>query len=110
LNIKEHLTAWAKPDCNRKGKRETGNDQIITTRNLPEEFSGTYEAKGVFNIVKNKFIPLDANKTKHITESEFQFGGLMKLMGIIMPGAFKKQSLKYMNDFKTFAEQKGIGN
>ena len=88
------------------GNREIEMIETITVRNLPEEFSGTYEAKGVFNIVKNKFIPISVNKTKHITESEFQFSGMMKLMGIIMPGAFKKQSMKFLNSFKNFAEQK----
>jgi hypothetical protein len=28
----------------------------------------------------------------------------MKLIGWLMPGAFKKQSQKYLNDFKDFAE------
>jgi hypothetical protein len=29
----------------------------------------------------------------------------MKLMAFIMPGEFKKQSQKYADDFKAFAEQ-----
>ncbi len=78
--------------------------ETITKRNLPEEFTGTYEAKGVFNIAKNSFIPIDENKTKYVTEQEFQFSGFMKLMGAVMPGAFKKQTLKYMKAFKEFAE------
>ena len=86
------------------GKREIDMIETITKRNLPEEFNGTYEAKGVFNIVKNSFIPIDANKTKYVSEQEFQFRGFMKLMGAVMPGAFKKQTLKYMNAFKEFAE------
>jgi carbon monoxide dehydrogenase subunit G len=86
------------------GKREIEMIETITKRNLPEEFTGTYEAKGVFNIAKNSFVPIDKNRTKYITEQEFQFKGVMKLMGAVMPGAFKKQTLKYMNAFKEFAE------
>jgi carbon monoxide dehydrogenase subunit G len=86
------------------GKREVDMIETITKRNLPKEFTGTYEAKGVFNIVKNSFIPTDENNTKYISEQEFQFKGFMKLMGAVMPGAFKKQTLKYMNAFKEFAE------
>ena len=56
------------------------------------------------NIVKNSFEPLSGNKTKYSTEQEFQFKGFMKLMGLLMPGAFKKQSMKYLQDFKAFAE------
>lgn len=86
------------------GKREIEMIETITVRNLPHEFSGTYEAKGVFNIVRNKFIALGNNKTKYITEQEFEFSGFMKLISWLMPGAFKKQSLKYQQDFKAFAE------
>ncbi len=78
--------------------------ETITVRNLPHEFSGTYEAKGVFNIVKNKFHALPGNRTRYVSEQEFQFKGFMKLIAFLMPGAFKKQSKKYLNDFKHFAE------
>lgn len=86
------------------GKREIEMIETISAKNLPEEFTGTYEAKGVFNIVRNSFEPLPGNKTKYTTEQEFQFKGFMKLMGLLMPGAFKKQSMKYLQDFKAFAE------
>jgi hypothetical protein len=86
------------------GKRDIEMIETITTRNLPEEFSGTYEAKGVFNFVNNKFAELSPNKTKWITENEFQFSGFMKIMGMLMPGAFKKESQKHLKQFKEFAE------
>lgn len=79
--------------------------ETITERNLPEEFSGTYESKFVFNIVKNKFVSLPSNMTKYITEQGFQFKGFMKIIAFLMPGAFfKKQSMKYLRDFKNFVE------
>lgn len=87
------------------GKRELEMIETITVRDLPAEFSGTYEAKGVFNVVKNRFISISASKTKYISEQEFQFRGFMKIIAALMPGAFKKQSMKYLNDFKTFAEK-----
>ncbi len=87
------------------GKREIEMIETITVRNLPDEFSGTYEAKGVFNIVKNKFVKISEDKTKYITENEFQFKGFMKIIAFLMPGAFKKQSMKYLEDFKKFAEK-----
>jgi uncharacterized membrane protein len=87
------------------GKREIEMIETITVRNLPAEFSGTYEAKGVFNIVKNRFVPLPGNRTKYIAENEFHFTGFMKLIGWLMPGAFKKQSMKYLSDFKNFVER-----
>lgn len=86
------------------GKREIEMVETITIRNLPQEFSGTYEAKGVFSRTKNSFIPLPGNRTKYIAENEFNFSGFMKIIGFLMPGAFKKQSMKYLTDFKNFAE------
>lgn len=87
------------------GKREIEMIETITVRKLPEEFSGTYEAKGVFNIVKNFFHPINENKTKYITEQEFVFRGFMKIIAAVMPGAFKKQTMKTQVDFKNFVEK-----
>ncbi|MDF0708860.1 SRPBCC family protein [Flagellimonas okinawensis] len=87
------------------GKRKMDMVETIIKRNLPEELHMTYDTKGVHNIQKNYFKE-EGDKTRWVSESEFQFSGLgMKLMGLLMPGAFKKQSLKYMEDFKAFAEK-----
>ena len=89
------------------GKREMEMVETIIKYNMPEEMHMTYDAKGVHNIQKNYFKEEDG-KTRWISESEFQFEGLgMKIMAFLMPGAFKKQSRKYAEDFKNFAE-KGI--
>jgi len=87
------------------GKRDIEMIESITKRNLPEEFNGTYETKGVFNIQNNRFVSLGPSKTKWISESECRFSGYMKIFGFLMPGAFKKQSYKYLVHFKEFAEQ-----
>lgn len=86
------------------GKREVEMIETIIERDLPSVFSATYEANGVMNIQKNYFEPLDDKATRWKSESEFQLSGFMKLMGWFMPGAFKKQSQKYMDQFKAFAE------
>jgi hypothetical protein len=78
--------------------------ETIIERDLPDVFSGTYDAKGVHNIVENRFIEDGADKTRWVIDTEFQFSGLMKLMGFFMKGAFPKQTLDNMNNFKTFAE------
>ncbi len=82
--------------------------ETITEKNLPDGFAGTYEADGVFNIVSNRFLSENQNTTRWISENEFQFNSLpMKIMGFLMPGMFKKQSLKYLENFKRFAESRG---
>ncbi len=86
------------------GKREVEMIETITKRDLPDEFAATYDAKNVHNIVDNSFIQVSDYKTKWVSYNEFQMSGMMKLIAFLMPGAFKKQSLKFMADFKAFAE------
>lgn len=88
------------------GRRRLLMVETILKRDLPREFHATYDARGVHNIQRNTFEELDANHCKWVSESEFQFSRFpMKLMGWLMPGAFKKQSLSYLKDFKEFAEK-----
>lgn len=106
----EHLSGTpGQPGAKSKLKFKMGNREMemietIKVRNLPGEFSGTYESKGGLNIVTNRFVKLSENKTRQITEQEFQFKGVMKIMAVLMKGAFIKQSKKYGEAFKKFAE------
>lgn len=87
------------------GKREITMIETIIKRKVPGKLHSSYEAKGVFNIQKNYFQEEETTKTLWIADYEFKFSGFMRLMGLFMPGVFKKQSLTYMKDFKTFAEE-----
>lgn len=89
-------------DMGKRGKMEM--IETILVRNLPHEFKGSYEAKGVFNIVKASFVSISENKTNYISEQEFKLKGFMKIIGFLIPGAFRKETMKYMNSFKKFAE------
>ena len=92
------------------GKREFEMTETVTVRNLPEEFSGTYEAPGGTNTVRNRFIAVNGKTTKWVSENEFHMTSfMMKLMAFFMPGAFKKQSMKYLQAFKEFAETEEPG-
>lgn len=87
------------------GKRNMVLTETIIKNNFPSEFHANYDAKGVHNIQRNFFHEINANSTKWVSETEFQFSGFgMKLMGFLMPGVFKKQSMKYLVDFKNFVE------
>ncbi len=87
------------------GQREIEMIETITERNLPDVFSGTYEAKGVFNTVVNHFEEISPTKTRWIAVNEFQCSGMMRIMSSLMPGVFKKETFKYMKNFKEFAEE-----
>ncbi len=89
--------------------REVEMIETITVRNLPDEFSGAYEAKGVTTSIRNKFIQVSDNKTLWEAENDFQFKGMMKFFAALMPGAFKKQTQKYLDNFKKIAESNAAG-
>jgi uncharacterized membrane protein len=86
------------------GKHDIEMIETIKSKNLPSDMSMEYDAKGVWNAVRNSFVPISENKTLYKAEHEFKFQGFMKIMAFVMPGAFKKQSRKYLEDFKIFAE------
>ena len=86
-------------------KREMEMIETIERRDLPKAFDATYEAKNVWNRNKNSFKDNGNGTTQWITESEFKFKGFMKVMGFLMPGAFKKQSKKIGERFKQYAER-----
>lgn len=85
------------------GKRPIEMIETITERNLPDTFSGTYETKGVWNSVANVFRD-EGSRTRWLCESEFKFSGFMWLISKLMPGAFKKETQKMMNQFKAYVE------
>ena len=70
------------------GKREIVMIETITVNNLSDEFSETYEAKGIWNEVQNYFIEVNENLTKWILVNVFKCGGFMKVMASFMPGMF----------------------
>ena len=88
------------------GKRDIEMTETIIKKNLPDEYSFTFEAKGMWNQVDNYFKAMDANTTKWKSDNIFKGNFMMSVMMFLMPGAFKKQSLKFMNNFKAFAEDR----
>ena len=57
------------------------------------------------NQVDNRFIELAPDKTRWVSDNTFKFTGFMRIVGLVFRGAFCKQSLKYMQDFKAFVEE-----
>ena len=87
------------------GKRSFYLIETITKRNFPEEFHATYETKGVKSTQENYFSETREGNTIWTSVSKFKPSGIMmKVMAFLMPKAFKKQSMQYLEDFKNFAE------
>ncbi len=80
--------------------------ETITMRKLPEAFYGTYEGDFGKNSMNNDFKELGPQQTRWTAEVEYleMRGFMMKLMAKLMPGIFKKQTQKWMDQFKVWSE------
>ncbi|MEN8839269.1 MAG: SRPBCC family protein [Flavobacteriales bacterium] len=84
-------------------KRVMTMTETILQNDLPDKMVTSYQADGVYNIIFTEFHE-NGEQTLYRTIQEFKFKGFMRIIGFFFPKAFKKQSLKYMEDFKTFVE------
>jgi hypothetical protein len=61
--------------------------------------------EGMWSVVRDRLTEAGPDTTLWVSENEYRFSGwLMRLVGFLMPGTFRKQSLQHMQDFKAFAE------
>jgi hypothetical protein len=86
-------------------KKEMVIKETILEQNLPDQIKFSYHSAMGDNEVEMKFEKLNETSVKQINNSYFELKGFMKLMGFMMKGMFKKQSLKYMTAFKNYVEQ-----
>ncbi len=90
------------------GKRRIEMVETILQRDFPDRFKTAYDTAGVYNEVDNQFID-QGEATLYRTVHYFRFEGWgMRMMAFLMPGAFKKQSMTYLKNFKAFAEQADV--
>ncbi|MCZ2813123.1 MULTISPECIES: SRPBCC family protein [unclassified Modestobacter] len=98
------------------GQREMEVTETITRREpadlqrIPEgivvHFDREIVGAGMWSVVRDRLTEAGPETTLWESESEYRFSGLlMRLMGLLMPGVFRKQSQQHMQDFKEFAEQ-----
>lgn len=87
------------------GKRKMEITETITKQDYPNEFHATYTSKGIRNIQENYFETTENNFTKWTVLNIFEPTTFaMSAMLFFMPKAFKKQTKKYMTNFKNFVE------
>jgi hypothetical protein len=75
-----------------------GTDAVV-------RFEREIVGKGMWSAVRDRLTATGPATTLWVSENEYRFSGLlMRLVGLLMPGTFRKQSLQHMQDFKAFAE------
>jgi hypothetical protein len=97
------------------GQQKFEGTETITRREpvdlheIPREnivrFDREIVGKGMWSATRDRLTEASPETTLWVSESEYRFSGLlMRTVGLLMPGAFRKQSLQHMQDFKAFAE------
>jgi uncharacterized membrane protein len=94
----------------KNGKREFDLIETIIENNLPESFIGEYAADSMVNTMRNTFTEVNSSSTTWTADIEYsKFNGFLpKLMGLFMGGLFKKQTQKWLDQFKNFAESQAL--
>ncbi|MEU9861080.1 SRPBCC family protein [Streptomyces sp. NPDC047971] len=100
----------------RSGRRTFEATETITRREpadlreIPRgsvvHFDREIVGEGMWSAVRDRLTEAGPGATLWESENEYRFSGLpMRLVGLLMPGAFRKQSQQHLRDFKAFAEE-----
>ncbi len=85
--------------------REMELKEAVLISDFPHKHAVQYNTPGMIHTVEFEFSEIDEQSTKIINHNDFQFSGFMKIMSFFMGGALKKQSQKYLDAFKSAAEE-----
>ena len=85
-------------------KKEMKIEETILEQDLPRQIKFAYRSSMGYNEVEMLFEKISDSSVKQTNNSYFELKGFMKIMGFLMKGMFKKQTLKYLEGFKKYAE------
>jgi hypothetical protein len=90
---------------NRKHRIEL--KETIQSMNLPGEMTALYEHKHGVNTLISRFTELPGGRTRYTTGVGYMkpIGIMPSLMALLMPGMFRKQNQRWVDQFKDFAEK-----
>lgn len=87
------------------GKRPFELIETLQIYEMPYRFKGLYEHEKMTNTMDNHFEVLSENTTRWTADIEYTIlKGPIKLFAWLMPGMFKKQTQKWLDQFKQYAE------
>lgn len=79
--------------------------ETILEENLPHSMQFAYESPMGYNEVEISFTQLTETQVRQTNTSRFELKGIMRLLGPLFKGMFKKQSTKYIDAFKNYVEE-----
>ncbi len=94
-----------KTECTETITRREPADLHGIPRGSVVHFDREIVTKGMWSAARERLTETGPETTLWVSESEYRFSGVpMRLVALLMPGAFRKQSLRHLQDFKAFAE------
>ncbi|MFT4680216.1 MAG: hypothetical protein ACI9YU_000044 [Flavobacteriales bacterium] len=92
----------------KNGKKTFDLFEEISVRNFPDEFSGIYDHVSMRNSMKNSFKDFGNDRTLWTSSLAYTFKTqAWKFFSLFMKGMFRKQTQKFLDNFKKFAEAEG---
>jgi carbon monoxide dehydrogenase subunit G len=89
------------------GKRDMVLTETIIKNDLPNNIVGRYDFKEGSNTMSNSFVSINDNSTRWTAVVEYtrMDSFMMKMMSKLMPNMFRKQTQKWLDQFKVFVEK-----
>lgn len=89
------------------GKREMELEETILVSDLPREFTGQYVHKHMTNTMQNLFEEIEEGKTRWTANLDYiKITGFMpKIIFKLFPRMARKQTQKWLDQFKAFVER-----
>lgn len=79
--------------------------ETVVQHRPPDLFASTFVARGVKNLVENRFYEDQAGRTRWVMDNTFEFSGMMSVLAVLIHDYVTKQTLESMSRFKMFAER-----
>lgn len=93
-------------ECTETITRREPADLLGITSDSVVHYDREILAEGMWSLTRDQLTEPGPQTTLWVSENEYRFSTLpMRLLAPFMRGAFRKQSLQHMQDFKAFAEQ-----
>lgn len=92
-------------ECTETITRRDPEDLHNVSKDVVVHFDREIVGAGMWSVERDRLTEAGPETTLWESESEYRFSSvLMRVLGLVMPGAFRKQSQQHMQDFKAFAD------
>lgn len=78
--------------------------ETVIRHSPPDLFASSFEARGVTNVVENRFYEMEVGRTRWVMDNTLHLGGVLSFAERFLRNLVAKQTVETMKQFKSFAE------